>query len=76
MATLRLLGVGEKPAIKASTLKVGDTMMWNYGYTSTIIGIAKETAATIFFNIRCNETGYIGVRKLRKNSLVVKVTND
>lgn len=73
MQTLYLEGVGRKPAVKASTLKIGDTMMWSYGYTSTITGIEKETTATIVFNIKCNESGYVGTRRLKKNSLVVKV---
>lgn len=72
MGTIRLQGVGEKPAVPASTLKVGDVTIWNYGCKETITEILKETKASILFAIKC-DSGYVGTRRLRKNRLVAKV---
>lgn len=71
--TLHLQGVGIRPAVRAAELESGDVTMWNYGCKETILGIAKETAKTIVFNIKCNNSGYIGTRKLAKDRLVVKI---
>lgn len=71
--TLHLKGVGIRPAVRAAELESGDVTMWNYGCKETILGIAKETAKTIVFNIKCNNSGYIGTRKLAKDRLVVRI---
>ena len=73
METLYLQGVGCKSAIRAVELKVGDVTMWNFGYTETILGISKETAKTIVFNIKCNDSGFVGTRRLKKDRLVVRL---
>lgn len=70
--TLHLKGVGIRPAVRAAELESGDVTMWNYGCKETILGIAKETAKTIVFNIKCNDSGYIGTRRLAKDRLVVR----
>lgn len=70
--TLHLQGVGIKPAVRAAELESGDVTMWNYGRKETILGIAKETAKTIVFNIKCNDSGYVGTRRLAKDRLVVR----
>ena len=46
--------VGYKPAVKAETLKVGDVLMWNWGYTSTITNIIKVSAKSILFEAKSN----------------------
>lgn len=71
--TLHLKGVGIRPAVRAAELESGDVTMWNYGCKETILGIAKETAKTIVFNIKCNDSGYVGTRKLAKDRLVVRI---
>ena len=75
MRTIHLQGVGNKPAVRAAELEGGDVTMWNYGYTETILGIAKETAKTIVFNIKCNDSGFVGTRRLAKDRLVVRLDN-
>ena len=65
--------VGYKPAVKAETLKIGDVTIWNYGFTETIIGILKQTPKSIVFQIKSNNTDYIGQRRLYKNTLVAKM---
>ena len=73
MQTIHLQGIGEKPAILAKELKIGDVTIWNYGFTETIIGILKQTPKSIVFQIKSNNTDYIGQRRLSKNRLVAKV---
>ena len=72
MAYIHLQGIGEKPAVQAGTLKVGDVLIWNYGYTSTITGIVKETAKTIVFQTKSDETGRLYEQRFTKSRLVVK----
>ena len=73
MQTIHLQGIGEKPAILAKELKIGDVTIWNYGFTETIIGILKQTTKSIVFQIKSNNTDYIGQRRLYKNTLVAKM---
>lgn len=72
MQTIHLQGIGEKEAVAARELKVGDTLMWNFGYTSTIIEILKETAKSITIKTK-NKDNYIGTRRLFKTTLVARV---
>lgn len=74
MQTIHLQGIGEKEAIAAQELKVGDTLMWNFGYTSTIIEILKETAKSITIKTK-NKDNYIGTRRLFKTTLVARIDN-
>ena len=73
MQTIHLQGIGEKPAITAKELKIGDVTIWNYGFTETIIGILKQTKKSIVFQIKSNNTDYIGQRRIYKNTLVAKM---
>jgi hypothetical protein len=41
-ATMQLIGYGRVAAIQASELKVGDVIVWNYGYTSTVAAISPR----------------------------------
>jgi len=45
---------GWQPAVLGSELKVGDTLVYNWGHTSEIISIDKETAKTITISVRSN----------------------
>ena len=65
--------VGYKPAVKAETLKVGDVLMWNWVYTSTITNIIKVSAKSILFETKSDDSGNIHQRRLSKNRLVAKV---
>ena len=73
MKTIHLQGIGEKPAIPAKELEIGDVTIWNYGFTETIIGILKQTTNSIVFQIKSNNTDYIGQRMIYKNTLVAKM---
>lgn len=74
MQTIHLQGIGEKKAVTARELKVGDILMWNFGYTSTIIEILKETAKSITIKTK-NKDNYIGIKRLFKTTLVARVNN-
>ena len=65
--------VGYKPAVKAETLKVGDVLMWNYGYTSTVTKIIKVSITSICIKYKYNDSGNRHQRRLSKNRLVAKV---
>ena len=73
MQTIYLQGIGEKPSIPDKELKIGDVTIWNYGFTETIIGILKQTTKSIVFQIKSNNTDYIGQRRIYKNTLVAKM---
>lgn len=78
MAYTHLIGVGKQHAKVASDFKVGDTMMWNYGDTSNVIGIANETPKTITFHLEdngevCSTQGNTYTRKFMKNRLIAFV---
>lgn len=68
--TIQLQSIGRVNAVPAIDLKVGDTTIWNFGYTETIAKVAKETAKTITFEISCNTTGKTLQRRLNKTRLV------
>ena len=40
--SVHLIAIGKTPAIPAGELKVGDTVVWNYGYTNEIIEITQK----------------------------------
>ena len=65
-----LQGLGEVPAIKAGELKEGDVIVCNYGYTQTVTQIIKETAKSIFVEIRSDESGKLYETRYLKNRLV------
>lgn len=44
---MRLQGMGNVDAVAASEIKVGDVLMWNYGYTSTVVAIRKTTKCIV-----------------------------
>ena len=65
--------VGYKPAVKAETLKVGDVLMWNWGYTTTNRKIIKGSAKSSLYERKSDDSGNVYQRRLAKNRLVAKV---
>lgn len=41
-ATIQLISHGRVPAIQAAELQIGDVMVWNFGYTSTVVDITPR----------------------------------
>lgn len=53
-----LQSYGWAAAKPAGEFKVGDCMLWNFGYSSEIIAVNKETAKTIEFIELCEGKEY------------------
>ncbi len=68
MQTIHLQGIGLVQAKPAAELKPGDVLMWNYGFTCTVLAVLSETAKSIVIQTRCE--GGIFQRRLMKNRLV------
>jgi hypothetical protein len=67
--TIQIQGVGHVRAKPAQDFKPGEHFVWNYGYHSKIVGIAKETQHQIVF-ITESEDGKRYERRLKKDRLV------
>lgn len=51
METTHLQGIGSHPAIKAEYLKPGDTIVYNYGYTSTFKRVIKRSKKSFLIEV-------------------------
>ena len=59
----------EAKAVKE--LKTGDVIMWNYGYTSTVVDlIPSKTGKTITCLLKSNQDGVVRERKMGAERLV------
>ena len=67
---MRLQGISKEfKGVEASSLKIGDITIWNYGYKEEILEMSKKT---INFKIKSLSNGSIHTRQLRATTLVVK----
>ena len=71
--TVKLQGIhGEKQGTPTKDLKVGDVIVWNYGYKSEVVEIIpSKTGKTITFMLKSLESGKISPRKMGSDRLVV-----
>ena len=69
--TVQLQSVGHCLGTPAAELKAGDKLMWNFGYTSEIVEIVKESKSFIF--VKELSGGNIYERRLKKDRLVVRL---
>ena len=66
-----LQGIGIRPAKAAKELKKGDTVMWNYGYTSTVLLVNPSASGkTITVCLESCDYGTISERRLGADRLV------
>ena len=70
MKTIQLQQVGKVSAKPAFDFKVGESMAWNFGSTTKIINIVKETAKMITFQFDSEKNGETHERKFLKTRLV------
>ena len=63
---MNLQGIGKVSSKQAINIKVGDTLVWNYGATNTVEGITGETAKFITVALRA-EDGKLYSRRLKKD---------
>lgn len=48
MKYIQLQGIGKRAATEAKNIKVGDTLIWNFGSTSQVIGVEfSKTGKTL-----------------------------
>lgn len=72
--TIQLQSVGRVPAKLAVNVKVGDTLMWNFGVTSEVVAVRNVSACFVEVTEKWKREGYGGPsetkRKLKKTRLV------
>jgi hypothetical protein len=71
--TVKLQGIsGNRAGIPTKNLKIGDVIVWNFGYKSEVVEInPSKTGKTIAFMLRSFESGEIKPRKMGADRLVV-----
>lgn len=52
---VHLQGIGKVPGKPAAELQPGDTLMWNYGSTSTVISVTPKAAKSVVLVHACND---------------------
>lgn len=67
---MRLIEIGLVLGTPASEVKAGDLLMWNYGHTSQVNSIVKETTKTLTISVTETKSQKVFERKLYKNRLV------
>ena len=69
--SIHLKKIGQHKAKPASEIKVGDTLVWNWGWTSLVTQIVSETPKTIIIESREADNGdRICTQRLLKSRLV------
>jgi len=67
--SIQLQSIGRVNATPAGDIKIGTTLLWNFGATSEVIAIEKETAKSIW--ITCvSERGNTYTRRFLKTRLI------
>lgn len=72
---MRLQSIGFVMGTPAKEIKTGSEIMWNFGSTSEVLSIVKETPATLTVLEKCCASGYTATRRLNKNRLVCLLEN-
>lgn len=69
---MRLQGIGMCEAVEASNLKIGDVVIWNYGYKSQVVDIIpSKTGKTATFKMLSLTSGEVHDRKMSMTRPVV-----
>lgn len=71
--TVKLQGInGQQKGTKTKDLKIGDVIVWNFGYKSEVVEITpSKTGKTITFMLKSFESGNVSARKMGAERLVV-----
>lgn len=71
--TVKLQGIhGQQEGTATKNLKIGDVIVWNFGYKSEVMKITpSKTGKTITFMLKSLESGEINPRKMGAERLVV-----
>lgn len=68
--SIHLIGWGRQRALPAEQVKLGDTLMWNYGHTSEVIGISRRKGSSLIEFTTRNREGNVCTRRLKATRLV------
>lgn len=70
---VKLQGIsGQQKGTPTKELKIGDVIIWNFGYKSEVVEITpSKTGKTITFMLKSLESGNINPRKMGADRLVV-----
>jgi len=66
--TTKLQGVGNHPARQANDIRVGDTLVWNGGHTSQVVGM-RRSGSQLTLNLR-GEDGVVRERRVGRHRLL------
>lgn len=71
--TIKLQGItGQQAGTTVKNLKIGDVLVWNYGYTDEVVKlIPSKTGKTITAMLKSHQDGQIRARKMGAERLVV-----
>lgn len=73
MKTQRIAHYGIYSSTVVTEFKVGDRIIWNFGYTSVVQEIFEKTPKTITFKLRSEKDGQEYLRDFRKTRTLVKI---
>lgn len=67
---IHLQGIGNKPAKQADKIKIGDSLIWNFGYTSIVTDVKETKSGKSIVISEQYESGKTYKRRMLKNTLV------
>jgi hypothetical protein len=70
MSSVHLQGIGQVAAKPANTIKVGEVLHWNHGYSSDVVEIEELSKCYLLFHLKSRADGVIRTRRMKKSRLV------
>ena len=71
MKTIQLQGIGKREAKPVRELKIGDTIVWNFGMTSSVVDlIPTKSGKSIKCMLKSNQDGIVRNRLMRADRLI------
>lgn len=66
---LHLQGVGLHVAKRATEIKIGDVLVWNYGHTSEVVAVREVSPQFIAIDEK-SESGKVYTRRIKKSRTI------
>ena len=70
--SIQLQSVGKVNALPAGQIKVGTTLLWNFGHKSIVKAISKETLKSVWFTTQTDNGNTYNRRFLKTRLIAVK----
>jgi len=70
--SIQLQSVGKVNALPAGQIKVGTTLLWNFGHKSIVKAISKETLKSVWFTTQ-TDNGNTYNRRFLKTRLIAVI---